>query len=128
MATANQRASRKQEGRITKTFKQIAEETRQAIASGALWFQKSDVISESFRIECKTKVKASTQMTIKKEWLEKISEEAFQTGKIGLLAFSFGDNKDYLAIESKEFIVLMEELKELREKVKVYEKDTDNKV
>jgi hypothetical protein len=67
-------------------------------------------------------------MTIKKEWLEKISEEAFQTGKIGLLAFSFGDNKDYLAIESKEFIVLMEELKELREKVKVYEKDTDNKV
>lgn len=127
MTTINQKASRKQEGRITKSFKQIAEEARQAMASGALWFQKSDVITNKFRIECKTKVKPSKQMTIKKEWLDKISEEAFYSGKIGLLAFSFGDNKDYIAIDSKEFLTLMEELEDLRKKVEEYEKDSDDR-
>lgn len=127
MTTINQKASRKQEGRITKSFKQIAEEARQAMASGALWFQKSDVITNKFRIECKTKVKPSKQMIIKKEWLDKISEEAFYSGKIGLLAFSFGDNKDYIAIDSKEFLTLMEELEDLRKKVEEYEKDSDDR-
>lgn len=118
MATEQQRASRKQEGRITRTFKQIQEDARRMMASGAMWFCKSDVVTQLFRIEAKTKVKPSKSITIQKEWLDKIELEAFETGKIGILAFSFGGSKDYLAIESTEFITLMEELIELRGKVK----------
>lgn len=117
MSTANQRASRKQEARITKTFKQIQDDARTTISSGAIWIQKSDVVTKLFRIEAKTKVKKSTSMSIKKEWLDKIQLEAFESSKTGLLAFSFGDGKDYLVIDSQDFISLMEELIDLRKKV-----------
>lgn len=117
MATSNQRASKAQERRITKSLTEIGDAARRQLASGAMWFAKSDVVSEMFRVEAKTKVKASKTMTIHKEWLDKILIEALETNKIGLLAFSFGDGKDYFTIEARDFLALMQELIELRKKV-----------
>lgn len=89
-------------------------EARRQLASGSLWFAKSDVVSEMFQIEAKTKVKPSKSMTIKKQWLEKIALEAFQNNKIPLLTISFGDGIDYYVIEDREFLALIEEIVELR--------------
>jgi len=71
--------------------------------SGAIWFNKSDVVSKNFRIEAKTKIKPSKSIIIKKEWLEKIEKEAFLTGKTPALVFSFGDGKDYFILSDKNF-------------------------
>jgi hypothetical protein len=116
MSTPQQRASRKQEGRITRSFKEIQESAHQTPGSGNQWRAKSDVVTELFQIEAKTKMKPSTSITLKKEWFTKIGLEAFEVGKLGIVAFSFGDQKDYLAIESREFIALMEELLEYRKR------------
>lgn len=78
--------------------------------SGAIWFNKSDVVSKNFRIEAKTRTKPSKSITIKKEWLEKIEKEAFLTGKIPALAFSFGDGKDYFILSDKDFYEIVERL------------------
>lgn len=116
--TPQQRVSRRQEKRITKSFKEIQESARQTPGSGNQWHSKSDVVTELFRIEAKTKVKPSKSIILKKEYFDKIELEAFETGKLGMVAFSFGDQKDYLAIEATEFIVLMEELLEYRKRGK----------
>jgi hypothetical protein len=79
-----------------------------------MWFNKSDVITDLFQIEAKTNAKPGKQITVKKEWIDKISSEALETGKIPLLMISFGDKKDYVVIDSDEFITLMEELIRLR--------------
>lgn len=78
--------------------------------SGAIWFNKSDVVSKNFRIEAKTRTKPSKSITIKKEWLEKIEKEAFLTGKTPTLAFSFGDGKDYFILSDKDFYEIIERL------------------
>jgi hypothetical protein len=75
-------------------------------ASGALWYEKSDVVSEDYQIECKTKESPSLQITVKKEWLTKINEEAFQTGKTPLLVISFGDGQDYYILKEEDFLRL----------------------
>lgn len=87
------------------------------MASGALWFAKSDVITKHFQIESKTKAKPSKSFTIKKEWLDKIEHEAFDSKKIPVLAFSFGDNNDYFVLRDRDFYSIVEELLELREMV-----------
>lgn len=107
--------SKKQENRITKSLKQIGEENaRRRMMSGALWFAKSDVVSNLFQIEAKTKAKPSKSHTIQKEWLDKIEQEAFDNSKIPALVFSFGTAKDYFALPDREFLTLVEELLELR--------------
>ncbi len=117
MTTANQRASSRQEGRITKSLKQIGDEARTMMASGALWFAKSDVVSKLFRFEVKTRAKAGAKsITVKKEWLDKIEEEAIMSNQIPALAISFGGNKDYFILNDRDFYTLVEELIQLREK------------
>jgi len=91
-------------------LQEIKEEARQTMNSGAIWFNKSDVVSKNFRIEAKTRIKPSKSITIKKEWLEKIEKEAFLTGKTPALAFSFGDGKDYFILSDKDFYEIVERL------------------
>ncbi len=91
-------------------MQEIKEEARQTMNSGAIWFNKSDVVSKNFRIEAKTRIKPSKSITIKKEWLEKIEKEAFLTGKTPALAFSFGDGKDYFILSDKDFYEIVERL------------------
>jgi hypothetical protein len=86
------------------------------MASGALWMAKSDVVSQLFQIECKTKEKPSKSMSIKKEWMDKIEQEGFDNGKIAALVFSFGDTNDYFVMRDQDFLTLIEELLEWRHK------------
>lgn len=112
-----QKKSKKQEQRITKSLKEIKDEARRQIASGSLWFAKSDVVSSLFQIEAKTKAEICKSMSIKREWLEKIEREAFYAGKIPALAISFGDSTDYFVLKDIYFLELVEELIELRRRV-----------
>jgi hypothetical protein len=124
MTTTNQRYSKRQEGRITKSLKQLGEEARTQMASGAMWFAKSDVVSKLFRIEAKTRAKEG-QKSIKfeKEWLTKVAEECIMENRIPAVAFSFGDSIDYFVLRDRDFYSLIEELAELREKVSGNDKE-----
>ncbi len=104
-----QKKSKKQEMRITRSFKEIKEDAKRTLASGAMWFAKSDVVTKRFRVECKTRLKPSKSITLKKEWLEKIQKEAFETNKTGLLVFSFGDGEDFVVLRNQDFLKMVEE-------------------
>ena len=75
--------------------------------SGATLFQKGDVSTDNWLIECKTKTSPSESMSIKREWLEKNEEEAFAMQKShSALCFNFGDvrnAKNYYIISEQEF-------------------------
>lgn len=105
----NKRISSLQEKRITKSFKDIKITAKKQIASGARWYAKSDVITDKFQIEAKTKTSPSKSFSIKKEWIDKITEEALQNKRIPLLIISFGDGDDYILINSKDFLSLIKE-------------------
>ena len=74
------------------------------IGSGSTPFLKGDVVTQDFLIECKTKMQESTQITVKKEWVDKAREQAYEMRKpYFLLALSFGDTSDYYFMEPMLF-------------------------
>jgi hypothetical protein len=78
--------SKNQESRVAKNLKG----KRQA-NSGATPFFKGDVVTEQFCIECKTAMTEKQSMNIKRDWIDKIKEEAFAIGKpYWAIAFNFG--------------------------------------
>lgn len=102
--------SNKQEKKVAKAVK-----GRKTANSGATAFQKGDVVTKDWLIECKTKVKDSTSFTVKEEWLLKNEEEAFAMGKNNsALVFDFGPNSDkrYYIISERLFQVLQQYLEE----------------
>lgn len=82
--------------------------------SGSTKFDKGDVNTDNFLIECKTKEKFSDSISIKKDWLEKISTEALFVGKkYSALAFNFGpDQPIYYIIDERLFLKLIGESNE----------------
>ena len=81
--------------------------------SGASDFTAGDVVSDLFLIECKTKTTESKSFTIKKEWLDKNREEAFEMGKpYSAMAIDFGDGENHYLINEKLFIKLLKSLEE----------------
>ena len=90
---------------------------RQTANSGATPWQKSDVLTEQFAIECKTKTTASESISIKKEWFEKQRQEAVFMGKpYSAIVFSFGpDQENHYIIDEYLFQFLQEKLGELEE-------------
>lgn len=76
--------------------------------SGGTRFGGGDVQTAQFFIEAKTPTKEQTSFSVKKEWVEKMREQAFEQGKIhSALAFRFAPNgEDYFVINSR----LMREL------------------
>ena len=80
--------------------------------SGATAFNKGDVTTDLFLIECKTCVEEKKSFSIKKEWLKKNKEEAFEMGKsYSALVFNFGPNSEnYYVIDEKLFKLLNEYL------------------
>ena len=54
---------------------------KQTANSGATPFQKGDVASDTFLFECKTKTSDSESISIKKERLDKLAQEALFMGK-----------------------------------------------
>ena len=83
---------------------------KQTPNSGATSFIKSDILTDLFAIECKTCVTEKKSFSIKKEWLEKNKEEAFEMGKeYSVLAFNFGpDTDNYYVIDERTFKLLQE--------------------
>lgn len=76
--------------------------------SGGTRFGGGDVHTVRFFIEAKTPTKPQTSFSIKKEWIDKMREQAFEQGKhLSALAFRFEpDGDDYFVINSR----LMREL------------------
>ena len=102
--------SNRQEKKVAKAVK-----GRKTANSGATAFQKGDVVTKDWLIECKTKVRDSTSFTIKEEWLLKNEEEAFAMGKNNsALVFDFGPNSDkrYYIISERLFQTLQQYLEE----------------
>lgn len=78
--------------------------------SGASKFYAGDVVTDRFLIECKTCIDEKESFSIKKKWLQKNKEEAFQIRKeYSALCFRFGPgqtNNNYYIIDEQ----LMKEL------------------
>lgn len=85
--------------------------------SGATNFYKGDVIGKNMLLECKTVMKEAKSFSVKKDWLTKNKEEAFQMGKrYSALAFNFGDNKEnYYIIDEKLFRHLVDYIDDISE-------------
>ena len=99
--------------------KQVAKATggHKVANSGATPFHKGDVITEHHVIECKTMMTEKKSMSIKKEWIEGIKEEAFAMGKpYWALAFNFGNSlrneENYYIISEEQFKLLSNKLEE----------------
>lgn len=82
--------------------------------SGGTRFGGGDVLTKAFFIEAKTPTKDQTSFSVKKEWIDKMREQAFEQGRYHCaLAFRFApDGEDYFVISSKlmeELVYLLEE-------------------
>lgn len=99
--------------------KKVAKATggRRTANSGATAFQKGDVITKDWIIECKTKVKDCSSFTVKEDWLLKNEEEAFAMGRNSALCFDFGPsaNKRYYIITERLFNLLQQYMREENE-------------
>lgn len=95
-----------------KQEKQVAKAVggRQVPNSGATPFNKGDVKTAQFLIECKTSVTEKRSFSVKKDWLLKNKEEAFAMGKdYSVLVFNFGpDSENYYVIDERLFKRLKE--------------------
>ena len=96
----------------SKQEKQVAKAIggRTVANSGATLFNKGDVTTSNILVECKTCVTEKKSFSIKKEWLEKNKEEAFEMGKdYSVLVFNFGpDTDNYYVIDERTFKLLQE--------------------
>ena len=100
--------SNKQEKKVAK-----AVNGKQQSNSGATAFAKGDVNTDLFLLECKTKVKESSSITIKKEWFTKNEEEAFAMGKLyNALVIDLGDGINRYIIDESLFKYLNNKLME----------------
>lgn len=75
--------------------------------SGGTKFGGGDVHTEKFFIEAKTPTKEQTSFTIKKDWIIKMREQAFEQGKEeAVLAFRFSpdDKTDMYVLNERQFL------------------------
>lgn len=79
--------------------------------SGATTFNKGDVVTDKFLIECKTCTKEQKTFTIKREWIVKNREEAFAMGKsYSAIAIDFGDGEQHYIVGQSLFDRLLNAL------------------
>lgn len=76
-------------------------------------------LAKKLRIECKTGYGGSTQMAVKKEWLDKVKTEAESTYSIPLLAGKFSGArtgvKQFIVLDIETFVYLLDEITRLSE-------------
>ena len=75
--------------------------------SGGTKFGGGDVHTDKFFIEAKTPTKEQTSFTIKKEWIDKMREQAYEQGKEeSVLAFRFDPNidTDLYVLSQRQFL------------------------
>ena len=87
--------------------------------SGATPWTKSDVLSDKFALECKTKTTHAESISIKKEWFEKQKQEAVFMGKpYSAVVFNFGpDEENHYIIDEYLFLELLNHLNTLEEDI-----------
>jgi len=88
---------------------------KQTKNSGATALQKSDVLTELFTIECKTKTTNAESISIKREWFEKQIKESIQMGKrYSTIVINFGPdapyNENHYIIDEELFAELLDYL------------------
>jgi len=72
--------------------------------SGATAFNKGDVTTDLFLLECKTCVEPRKSFSLKKEWFDKNKEEAFAMHKdYSAVVFDFGDAERFYVIDEPLF-------------------------
>ena len=91
-----------------KQEKQIAKLTggRVVANSGATAFNKGDITTDNILVECKTCIKEKQSFAIKKDWLDKLEEEAFAMNKpYSVLAFNYGEyTGNYFILNERTFM------------------------
>ena len=97
MEKSNRFYSSRQEKKIAKIV-----DGRMVPNSGATPLMKGDVTTSRLLIEAKTTVRPQKSFSIQKAWIEKLREESLAFGKVGVLAFDFGEN-------GTQFFVLQED-------------------
>ena len=98
--------SRRQENAVAK-----AVGGKRTANSGATLFNKGDVTTGLFLIECKTCTEPRKSFTLHREWFDKNKEEAFAMGKdYSALVFDFGDGENQYIINERLFQILNEYL------------------
>lgn len=104
--------SSKQEKKVAK-----AVSGKQTANSGATKWSKGDVTTDDWLLECKTHTEPREQFTIKKEWIDKNREEAFQMGKHhSAIVIDFGDGKQHYLISERDFLQLLEYMRKESER------------
>lgn len=101
----------------TNQEKQIAKSVggRRTANSGATMFSKGDVVTKDWLFEAKTCMKEQDSFSIKKEWLDKLKQEAFGNNKpFYSLVFNFGivSDENYYIISEKHFKQILSILEE----------------
>lgn len=92
-------------------------EARRARASGALWFEKGDIVDEILHPECKERKGRSLKGTdksfsIRRDWLEKAKEELLGSGKVMCLPFRFKeDERIYVIFDFNDIAELIQHMK-----------------
>ena len=100
---ANRFYSKNQEVRVAKIVG-----GKRTLNSGATAFQKGDVETSDFLIECKTSIEEKKSFSIKHEWLKKLKLEARSMGNPHYaLLFNYGgyESENYCIISEKDFIL-----------------------
>lgn len=82
---------------------------------------KIDSFEKAFRGEAKVGYGGSTQLTLKKEWLDKISEESKRLNAIPFLIAKFSGAKDgvkvFVTLDLETFVYLLNKVTELQEEL-----------
>lgn len=101
--------SSKQEKQVAKAI-----EGRRTSNSGATCFDKGDIRTATYCIECKTVIGRKKSITIQREWIDKLKEEAFAMGKPNwAIAINFGSD---LEKPENYYIITEQKFKELIDK------------
>ena len=107
----------------TPTHRQYLERqlARRQARSGGIWFMPGDVIDPVMLMECKERstidAQGKNQITIKKEWLEKITQEA-DGNLYPALTFRYKGSEDIYFVQSFEILMdMVGEIKYLREEL-----------
>ena len=134
---------------VTTRLNQVpsAKESRRTRASGALWYEKGDVLDQLLHAECKERDGkeilngADKSISFQKLWLTKAKKEAENVDKIMIVPFRFkNDDVIYSAMEfediatlvtmyksiDRENQLLIEQNKILQEKIKKLEEENKN--
>lgn len=91
--------------------------------SGAIWSMPGDIVTEEELIECKergtTTSKGEKVITIPKEHLEKIKNEAYFAGKdVWYYIYQYkGDNNIYLVKDFNDELKMIQQIKSLKQRI-----------